>query len=226
MKALIFDSSTIITLALNNLLWILKPLKEKYKGEFYITQEIKEEIIDVPIKIKKFKLEAIQIQEIIDQGIFKIYPEHIQEKEQKLKNLANQIFFVKGQFMPIIDRGELSALVLAKEINADGVLIDERTTRLIIENPELLANIFRHKLHTKIKINEKNLQQFSEDYSNLKVFRSTELNLIAYELGILDKYTKSKTIDKKEMIEGIIWGMRFKGCSISDDEISEILKTI
>ena len=224
MKTLVFDASTIISLAMNNFLWILKPLKEKYKGEFYITQEVKEEIIDVPIKIKKFKLEAIQIQEIIDKGIIKIYPEHLLNKEEELKSIVNQIFFVKDQYMSIIDRGELSALVLAKEINADAVVIDERTTRLIIENPELLANIFRNKLHTKVKVNENNLKQFWKEYSNIKIFRSTELSIIAYELGILDKYTNSNVINKKEMLEAIIWGMRFKGCSISDDEINEILK--
>jgi len=224
MKTLVFDASTIISLAMNNFLWILKPLKEKYNGEFYITQEVKEEIIDVPIKIKKFKLEAIQIQEIIDKGIIKIYPEHLLNKEEELKSIVNQIFFVKDQYMSIIDRGELSALVLAKEINADAVVIDERTTRLIIENPELLANIFRNKLHTKVKVNENNLKQFLKEFSNIKIFRSTELSIIAYELGILDKYTNSNVINKKEMLEAIIWGMRFKGCSISDDEINEILK--
>ena len=37
-KALIFDSGAIITLALNNLLYILKPLKKEFGGEFYILQ--------------------------------------------------------------------------------------------------------------------------------------------------------------------------------------------
>lgn len=224
MKALVFDSSTIISLALNNLLWILKPLKEKYKGEFYITQEIKEEIIDVPIKSKKFKLEALQIQEILEQGIFKIHPEHLLEKEESLKQIVNQIFFVKDNYMTIIDRGELSALVLAKEIEAEAIVIDERTTRLMVENPQLLTSIFKNKLHTKIKINDKNLNEFTKDFSNIKIIRSVELSTIAYEFGILNKYISSKTDNKKDILEAVIWGMRFKGCSISDDEINEILK--
>ncbi len=224
MKSLIFDSSTIISLALNNLLWILKPLKEQYKGEFYITQEIKEEIIDVPIRSKKFKLEALQIQEILEQGIFKIYPEHLLEKEESIKQISNQIFFVKNNYMTIIDRGELSALVLAKEINAEAIVIDERTTRLMIENPQLLANIFKNKLHTKIKVNEENLKKFTKDFSNIKVIRSVELCTIAYELGILNKYLSSKTTNRKDILEAVIWGMRFKGCAISDEELNEILK--
>ena len=55
MKSLVFDSSTIITLAMNNLLSLLKPLKEKFQGEFYIPLSVKEEIIDVPFRSKKFK---------------------------------------------------------------------------------------------------------------------------------------------------------------------------
>lgn len=52
MKALIFDSSSIITLALNDLLYILEPLKAKFKGEFYITEDVKREVIDRPFREK------------------------------------------------------------------------------------------------------------------------------------------------------------------------------
>jgi predicted nucleic acid-binding protein len=224
MKALVLDSSTIISLALNNLLWILKPLKEKYNGEFYITEEIREEIIDFPITTKKFKLEAMQIQEIIDEKIIQIYPQHQIEKEETINKISNEIFFVKDSYMKIIDKGELSALVLAKEIDAEAIIIDERTTRLMIENPKLLTTIFKNKLHTKIKVNENNLKEFISEFKNMKVIRSTELSTIAYELGILDKYLSSRTTNRKDILEAVIWGMRFKGCAISDEEINEILQ--
>ena len=60
MKALVFDSGPIINLALNNMLWILKPLKEKFKGDFYITESVKRECIDRPLTSKKFKYEALE----------------------------------------------------------------------------------------------------------------------------------------------------------------------
>ena len=93
MKAIIFDSSTIINLAMNNLLWVLKPLKDIYKGEFYITNNIKKEIIDRPFNIKRFKLESIQIKNEIKKGIIKIYPEDLSKETQELSNVANKIFF-------------------------------------------------------------------------------------------------------------------------------------
>ena len=41
MKALVFDSSAIISLATNNLLWTVKHLKEKFGGEFILPASVK-----------------------------------------------------------------------------------------------------------------------------------------------------------------------------------------
>ena len=41
MKALVFDSGSIISLVLDNLGWILKPLRLKFNGDFYIKITIK-----------------------------------------------------------------------------------------------------------------------------------------------------------------------------------------
>ena len=61
MKYLVFDSSSLITLAMNNLIWVLEPLKKKYKGDFCISTSVRNEILDTPLKGKKFKLEAMQL---------------------------------------------------------------------------------------------------------------------------------------------------------------------
>src|SRR3989344_5807979 len=166
MKAIIFDSSTIINLALNNLLWILQPLKEKYKGEFYITESIKKEIIDRPFQIKRFKLEAIQIRREIEE----------------LNMIANRIFIgKKNNYLKIIDEGELTALVLAKKIHAEALVIDERTTRLLIEAPNDLNNIFKSKFKENIKMDQKNLKLFKENIGTLPIIRSVEIGVAAYE---------------------------------------------
>ena len=61
MKAMVIDSSSLISISLNDLLWTLPILKEKFNGEMFITESVKNEIINVPIKSKRFKLEAMQI---------------------------------------------------------------------------------------------------------------------------------------------------------------------
>ncbi len=226
MRAIIFDSSTIISLALNNFLWILQPLKEKYQGEFYITESIKKEIIDRPFQIKRFKLESIQISNELNKGTLKVYTEQDLTKEiQELDTIANHIFQGKNNFLKIIDEGELTALALAKKINAQALVIDERTTRLLIESPASLNSLFRKKFNEDIKIDQKNLKQFKQMVGNIPIIRSVELSIAAYELGILDNYLPQKNQQtKRDLLDALLWSMRFKGCAISEKEMQEILK--
>ena len=55
-KAIIFDASTIISFVMNGLVPEFRRLKENFKGKFLITSEVKEEIVDKPINIKRFEL--------------------------------------------------------------------------------------------------------------------------------------------------------------------------
>ena len=73
MKYLIFDTSSLISITTNNLLNIFEQLQKKFQGEFIIAKSVKREIIDVPSKSKKFKLESIQISTLVDKGVIKIY---------------------------------------------------------------------------------------------------------------------------------------------------------
>lgn len=226
MKAIILDSSSIISLALNNLLWILEPLKNKYGGEFYITESIRKEIIDRPFKIKRFKLESIQIQNEINKGTLKVYKEQDLTKEiQQLNEIVNKTFLRGKNFLKIIDEGELTALVLAKKINAEALVIDERTTRLLIESPQNLNKIFKKKFLDNIQVETKNLKKCKEKLARIPIIRSVELSMMAYEMGILDNYIPQKTYqNKKDLIDALLWSMRFKGCAISEKEMQEILK--
>ena len=55
MKSLVFDAGPIISLTMNNLLWLLDPLKVNFKGEFYIPMAVKGELVDRPLTTKKFR---------------------------------------------------------------------------------------------------------------------------------------------------------------------------
>ena len=70
-KYIIFDSGPIINFAMNGILPLLKKLKEEFSGEFLITKEVKQEIIDTPLNIKKYELEALQIKELFLGNIIK-----------------------------------------------------------------------------------------------------------------------------------------------------------
>ncbi len=223
MKSLVFDTGPIISIVTNNLLWILKPLKQKFGGEFYITQKVKNELIDKPLRSKKFKFEAITILEYINDETLKISKQSVYPKAEILLNLANSIFKIKNKYLQIVSKGEIEALALASKLKSSALVVDERTLRMLIEDPGALTKILSNKLHTKVNIDKNNLRKFQKELNKINIIRSSELLTIAYELGLLNKYLKNG-VDKKTLLDGLLWGTKLRGCSISSQEIESIIR--
>jgi len=208
---------------MNGLFEELRQLKKIFDGKFIITKEVKREIIDKPLNIKRFELEAIKIQELLDDKTLelpeeiKIDSSEISRKTAEVLELANNCFFSNKKEIHLIDDGEASCVALSKHLKESKIenilCIDERTTRNIIESPEELKDFLQKKLHSKIEIKKNRLEYFS----NLKVIRSAELVYVAWKKGIV----KSKN---KKVLDAMLWAVKFKGCSISEDEIREIQK--
>ena len=212
---LIFDSSSIISIATNNLLNILRELKKQFKGDFIIPSSVKKELIDNPIKGKKYKLEALIIQDLLEDKVLTIK----KEKINYLMNLANSIYINKRKKIRIVHEGEIEAISMQ---NNNISVIDERTTRMLIENPMKLKELLEKKLHSKIHIDVKNLNEFKKLTENTKIIRSTELMTIAFEKGLFkDFIPKGK---RKDFLDGLLWGLKLRGCAISSDEINQILR--
>ena len=234
MKSLVFDTGPIISLVTNNLLWVLEELKERYDGEFYISPSVKKEIIDTPLKSKRFKLEALQLMSYISKGVIKIYepknPKKFNLDSTKLLNLANNMFICRGVNMKIVHLAEIEALNLAKLIGADAFVVDERIIRVLVEDPKRLVKLFEKKLHCSVNIKKKFQNDFLKEVKEIKVIRSVELMATAYDFGLFNKYADSdpKLIKNKEfkktLLEGILWGLKLRGCAISSDEISEVMR--
>lgn len=219
-KYLIFDTSSLISIVTNNLLNMLEELKNKFDGEFLISKSVKKEIIDTPIESQKFKLEAIQISDFIERGVLKLYKNvNLENKTNNTLEIINNIFITKDTPIRIVDRAEVESLILASTLNATYV-IDERTLKLLVENPRNLVSILESKLNKKINVNNKNLKLIKDLIANVKIIRSSELMTIAFELGLFDKYKA----DKKQILDGLLWGLRLRGCAISTEEINDIIK--
>lgn len=225
MKSLCFDTGPIITLALNGLLWILEPLKKRYKGEFLITHKVKHELIDRPISSKKFKLEALQVLEVIEAGTLQLAsPSRIDELTEDLLELANNIYYAKNRPLKLVHPAEVESLATYLILGSEGFVVDERTTRLLIEKPDALADRLRHKLHTKIDVDKKKLKDLSNRLNSVKLIRSVELVTVAFESGILDRYIAHLPQAKKTLLDALLWGAKLNGCAISEGEIKQILK--
>ena len=220
-KAIIFDSGALISFSINGLTDIIRDLKGIFKGKFLITSDIKREIIDAPLKMKNYELEALKIKQLLDEGILEmpsslgIKDSEISEKTEKILNAANTLIVANGRDIHLLDSGESSALALSKILTEKGVknvlAIDERTTRMIVENHEKLKEFLEKKLHVRTKINHENLKFFG----GFKVIRSTELAYVAYKKGLIK-------IKDKEILDALLYSLKFKGAAISGEEIEEI----
>jgi len=223
-KAIIFDASTLISLSMNGLIEELKELKKIFNGKFLITQEVKKELIDTPITIKKFELEALRIKELIEQKIIElpeslgIPKEEISKRTEEFIELGNTIFESKREEINILHSGESSCFALSRILNEKGIKnilsIDERTARMLVEKPENLKDLLERKLHTKIFFKKDNFSKFKD----FKAIRSSELIYLAYKKNLV------KVKDGDLVLDALLYALKSKGCAISFEEIEEIKK--
>lgn len=217
MKYLIFDSGPIISFTMNGLLDVFEKLKKIFPGEFIITPQVKRELVDKPLRIKRYELEALKVQDLIERGILKmsstIVPNNLLEKETfRILGIANNSFQANER-INLIQTGEASCLAFANLCKCENVIvIDERTTRMLTESPENLKNIMENKLHTKIKVSQDNLKRLRD----FKFIRSPELAYIAYTKNL---FTLK---EDKTLLDAILYGLKFKGAAISSDEIERM----
>lgn len=225
MNNIIFDTGPLISLATNNLLWILKGLKTHLNGEFYMTPAVKREAVTRPLETKKFKLEAIQLLKNINEGVIKELDMPNADEVLKMLDVANNIFFAHDNPIKIVHYAEMEVLMSALTYNANTIIIDERTTRLLVDDPMRIKKRLEKKLHTKIDVDKDNLDIIKKKFKGLNMLRSVELTVVAFELGIIDEYlVKGVKNIKHELLEGLLWGLKLKGCSIREEEIDTILK--
>jgi len=222
-KILIFDASPIITLTMTGLLEEFKRLRDSSNVQFIITKEVHSEIVERPSQIKRFELEAIKAKDLISKGYLE-FPEKvgvsdraISELTKDVLNLSNKAFKANGKDIHLIDLGEASCLALSKILRDKGIenvtVIDERTTRMLCEAPEKLGDLLQKKLHSKITWDKK----YFDDFDKIKIIRSAELMYLAYKKDLL-------RLKGKEVLEAVLYAVQFKGCSIPEEEIKEIVR--
>lgn len=225
MKSIVFDAGPIISLTTTNLLWILEKLKENYDCKLLIADAVKKELVDRPLSSKKFKFEALQVLRCIKEDVINVISsDETKQKTLEILEIANNCFKAKGNPIRIVHYGEISGIACCLALKADAFAVDERTTRLLIENPKRLAYILSHKLHTRIETDAKKVNIFRNLTKGIRIIRSTELVTIAYEFGLLNDYIADIENPKENLLDSVLWGVKLNGCSISRSEIEQILR--
>lgn len=223
-KAIIFDAGALISLSINGLTNELPKLKNIFNGSFLITQQTKAEVIDKPLTIKSFELEALRTKKLLDEGVLELADSfgfnnsEIEAKAKEIMDVANSFFNSNKGQVNLIHFGEASCLALSKilsEKNIKNVIaIDERTTRMLIEKPENLRELLNRKLHTNIIPVKQNFGYFKD----FRVIRSAELMYVAWKKGLIELE------DGVSILDALLYALKSKGCAISQEEIEEIKK--
>jgi len=219
-KFLIFDAGPIISLTMNGLLPILEKLKQNFDGEFVITPDVEKEVVDRPLKIKKYALEGVKVQNLVEKGVLVLSSKFVansalNKETKRILRVANSSFQDEkiGEKIKLIQDGEASILAFSNLCKCDNVIvIDERTTRMLTEAPEKLEHLMEKKLHTSIDANFNSLKELSK----FKFIRSAELLYVAYKKDLIG-LKKDKIL-----LDALLYGVKFKGTAISSREIEKI----
>jgi len=220
MKYLIFDAGPIISLTMNSMLRAIEKLKENFEGAFVITPQVKKEIIDRPLKIKKYKLEALQVQDLIDRGVLtlsnKLVSNSKLEKEMKrILKASNGVLRTtnSGEKITLLHNGEASCMAFVNLLKGEHlIVVDERTTRLLVEAPKNLERLMEKKLHRPMDL----VESLTQEFSKYKIIRSAELLFVAYKKGLIPMKKD------KQLLDALLYGVKFKGTAISSREIEEM----
>jgi len=222
-KYMVCDAGSLISLTGSCLAELLYFFKEKYSLNFVMPPAVEEETVSYPLRknIKKYMFSAIRIKDAIDDGVIEIIrPENIDKERERVMHAANNIFYARGKPIKLIQPGETEMLILAKEIGAQNILLDERTMRLLVEAPFSLKDHMEQEFGVNLMINKSNLSSLSDYTSDMNAFRSSELVMLAYENGFFKKFQNLE----RQALEAALYRIKFSGCSIRFDEISSYLR--
>ena len=124
--------------------------------------------------------------------------------------------------MTLIHDGEAEVIALGAATGIRNILIDERTTRMLIESPILLKRHMESEFRRPVKVDVNNLRIFRDSTKRMDLFRSSELVVIAYERGYFNGYKKAK----KDALKAALNAIKFSGCSLSFREVNAFMRSL
>ncbi len=219
-QSLVCDSSSLISLTDSCFVHVFYFLRRKCKGRFLIPPSVEFECVEHPMKMKMHALHAVRLKRAILDGAITLSPLSSREKSSEIKWIANNMFYVSGTPLHLLHEGEADMIALAIETGVQNLLIDERTTRMLAEDPESLRKHLELEFSRPITIDEENLSAFSRLTRGMRFFRSSELLLLAYETGYFQEYKDLK----QDAIEAALYRLKYAGCAVGMGEIEDYVK--
>lgn len=209
---IVVDAGPLISMSNTCFLWLL----EKLPFEFLLPPWVVNEVSLFPRHTKHYKLSALRIGDYIARGILKetALGEKGEKIAAKVQHIANNTYFVRNRPLKIIQRGEAEAIALAT-LTDHAMLVDERTIRLLIEDPLELKDLLRIRTGGRVKMDQENAEKLQEIVGDVLMLRSVDLVAYAHEEGILQR--------GKDFVEAAMYALKYAGCAVSEQEIVEYL---
>lgn len=220
MTDMVFDSGALISIASTCMTPMLGYLSGKTPSTFFMPASVEYEAISRPLKIHRFELNAIRIKSVIENNWIKVYETtpKIKSLTDKINNIVNSIYSVRKHKLNILQLGELEAISLLTILEGGVLVIDERTTRMIIEEPHELKTLLEKRYKAPVNIDEAKLAEFQDLIPKISVVRSVDLVAQADALGYFESY-----FNRKMALEAALYAMKFAGCAVTFEEIEEYL---
>jgi len=214
--SVVCDSSSLISLTDSGLIGALMLVEQRMKGDLLVTAGVIGESITNPMKVPEYSFSAVRLKRALDSGAFGIV-EFSDNTFDRILNSANNMFYTSRPFH-LVNHGEAEMLAAAIDNSLTTLLMDERTTRALIEAPMELKNHLEEEFRIRINVNRDMYAEFKGMTDGLQVIRSAEIVALANEKGYFKKY---KDLSDKAY-EAALYAVKFNGCAIGFDEIKEL----
>ncbi len=201
---------------------VLHRFSKKEKASIILPQGVYEESVTRPLRIKRFELNAVKIRECVKSGWMAVANLDGEAKAltEEILHMANGIFSIRGKPLTIVHRGEAEMLALVKQVGAKAILIDERNTRLIVEEPNKMKGHLRRRMHANIGVDKEHLNRLRELFNGISVIRSVDVLGLAYE----GRYLEPSLPHTKESMDAVLFALKYAGCSTTVNELKDYVK--
>lgn len=217
--SVVCDASSLISLADSCFVPLLYSLRERMGGPFLLPRGVRFECIDRPLKSKEYSLAAVRLERAERDGVLKTVDFSVESEAEEIMWLANNLFFVHDRPLKLLHLGESEMLAVARKLGVPNLLVDERTTRVLVEAPLDLKRHFESEFHSSVMVNDKYLRDFQSLTRGMVFFRSCELLAAGFEQGFFVEYGELE----RQALEAAFYAIKYNGCSVSFQEISQFL---
>ncbi len=214
MNRIVCDSGPLISFSDTCLINVVSFLSKR-GVEFIIPKLVEKEIFFTPIKIHRYAFSAARLHKAVHDADLRLVTVN-QRIVRQVEDAANNVFSIREKPLKILHKGEIEALVAFKQYNCSALVVDEKTTRLLIEDPELLQDSISDEYGTEVSVNLKKLKEFNNLTKNIEILRASDLTAIAAKRGFFNSFGKHSN----EAFHSAIYALKYAGCSLSEKEVA------